>query len=340
MFEQQYDPRRIGNWELPDTPDSLPKPRHGSTRFIANDRGHLLEGYQNILRAPQGGEMAPEGRHDRPKGAVAAHKGDGPADPTSGRPELEELRTLERDRRAASASSEGQHASQPAITAGQFARALRRENFSHWPIVEPLSDAALLAEPPPGKQAERTVALRPLLHPGPTNCTKNVVVRPRTAPTPDTKAPTPDTKPPLLTRRPTTALARKTTTTTGTQTGTGCKRFARACAACQLVRRPERPLETVSSEFRPALRAGRANWRPEVRPNVPQSRRRPRLAVHRPEPPPPHRVTTLTPPFAMWADRRRDEYPARHRLQTTYGLMTRTALQPRRARSFQSLVYQ
>ena len=52
QFEQQYDPRRIGNWELPDTPDSLPRQRHGSTRFIANDRGHLLEGAARSRQSP------------------------------------------------------------------------------------------------------------------------------------------------------------------------------------------------------------------------------------------------------------------------------------------------
>ncbi|XP_037084135.1 protein Flattop-like [Pollicipes pollicipes] len=117
QFEQQYDPKRIGNWELPDTPDSAPRMRHGSTKFIANDRGHLLEntckskespwtgfrrtvtwdgprrpagphshsrpGYQNILKPPQGRQA----RESRPKGAVATHHVEASTDVTKGRPE-------------------------------------------------------------------------------------------------------------------------------------------------------------------------------------------------------------------------------------------------------------
>ena len=505
--------------------------------------------------------------------------------------QLEELRTLERERRAAQLSPPDSPISpQSAIRPGEFARALRRENFSHWPVVEPVSDAALLAEPRPGEVTERTVAIRPLIHPGPTNCSKNVVVRPRTAPAP-ALAEVPTAKPPLLARRPTTALARKVpeieyalcwnlppppesaerpesggsaaSADSGVQSprqawlgpdsrqltdrlqqlqrerpdspppppppgrlsvrespeqaesgygtpvarrsrrpvsadvsggdcggavtaaagekrpatvchprslsspGSGGRRAGREerterpprgdqspverselrrrekqtrfeesevdqsgcegrmtaqigsedeeinrlagdpqnrrtpessrassvsrpassdtvctcrpvraasapdlravstqtagggpkeppgcridparrlrvrpCRACELYRRQPRSVPAVRSDYRAALRAGCANWKPDQKPNVPQSRRPPRLAVRRPPPPPVHRVSTLTPPFAMWNDRRRDEYPARDRLQTTYDLMNRSALQPRRARSFQSLVYQ
>lgn len=47
QFEQAYASRRLGNWEIPkwqtrDPP--RPRQRKGSTQFIANEKGHLLDG--------------------------------------------------------------------------------------------------------------------------------------------------------------------------------------------------------------------------------------------------------------------------------------------------------
>lgn len=46
QFEQAYAARRLGNWELPkwQTKDPpRPRQRKGSTKIIANERGHLLD---------------------------------------------------------------------------------------------------------------------------------------------------------------------------------------------------------------------------------------------------------------------------------------------------------
>ncbi|XP_061400802.1 uncharacterized protein LOC133336536 [Musca vetustissima] len=57
QFEQAYASRRLGNWELPkwqtrDPP--RPRQRKGSTQFIANERGHLLDSSKKLNQNPWG----------------------------------------------------------------------------------------------------------------------------------------------------------------------------------------------------------------------------------------------------------------------------------------------
>ncbi|XP_019895284.1 protein Flattop [Musca domestica] len=57
QFEQAYASRRLGNWEIPkwqtrDPP--RPRQRKGSTQFIANERGHLLDGSKKLNQNPWG----------------------------------------------------------------------------------------------------------------------------------------------------------------------------------------------------------------------------------------------------------------------------------------------
>uniref|UniRef100_A0A1A9VCM4 Cilia- and flagella-associated protein 126 n=1 Tax=Glossina austeni TaxID=7395 RepID=A0A1A9VCM4_GLOAU len=53
-FEKAYTAKRLGNWELPKLYPPRPRANRGATKFVANDRGHLLDCAKIVKQNPWG----------------------------------------------------------------------------------------------------------------------------------------------------------------------------------------------------------------------------------------------------------------------------------------------
>uniref|UniRef100_A0A1A9WZC2 Cilia- and flagella-associated protein 126 n=1 Tax=Glossina brevipalpis TaxID=37001 RepID=A0A1A9WZC2_9MUSC len=53
-FEKAYTANRLGNWELPKWYPPRPRANSGATKFVANDRGHLIKCTKMVNQNPWG----------------------------------------------------------------------------------------------------------------------------------------------------------------------------------------------------------------------------------------------------------------------------------------------
>ncbi|MPC51255.1 Protein Flattop [Portunus trituberculatus] len=64
-FEGGYRPTRLANWEVGRVHQERPRQRRGTTRVIADDRGHLLPGVARSQATPWGPLTQALGEDDR-----------------------------------------------------------------------------------------------------------------------------------------------------------------------------------------------------------------------------------------------------------------------------------
>ncbi|XP_063872097.1 nucleolar protein dao-5-like isoform X2 [Scylla paramamosain] len=242
QFDGGYRPTRLANWEVGRVHQERPRQRRGTTRVIADDRGHLLPGVARSQATPWGpltqglepglGEQRPSPTETRP--APRPAEDDQEEDPAG---EGTELQVTGAGLLSAGRSEEGNshqdkhdsNRSHGTVTPASFRKGTARSpsasqkssrkssassnsssidgnralketaNITH----DTVEDALLPRRPEEDLTAltgSRALAIRLVDHPAPTNCTKYVVLRPNTAP-----SPAPSTKPPLLPKRPKTS---------------------------------------------------------------------------------------------------------------------------------------
>lgn len=54
QYEQAFSPKSLCNWQVPHWYPKYPRRRTDVTRFIANDRGHLLPNVERPRSSPWG----------------------------------------------------------------------------------------------------------------------------------------------------------------------------------------------------------------------------------------------------------------------------------------------